>query len=783
MTATRPPALPVDDFLPEVVRLVAERRALVVTAAPGAGKTTRIPPALVGAGRVLVLQPRRVAARSIARRIADERGWRLGSDVGWHVRFERRFTASTPLVVATEGVLTARLQADPLLSDITTLVLDEFHERSLHADLGLALAREAWRARPDLRIVVMSATVDPAPVSQFLDDCPVLEIPGRTHPVTIDYRPGVDVESAVAGELPQMSGALLCFLPGAADIKRAADRLASRIPGVVAVPLHGSLDADEQDRALQPSERPRVILATNLAETTLTVPDVRVVIDTGWQKVARYDAARGIDSLDVERVSQDSADQRAGRAGRLGPGRAIRLWDRRDRLVPHREPDITRVDLAPAVLDLVVWGGKPATFSWFEAPRPDRLDAAVALLVALGALDAGGAVTRLGDLLRRFPLHPRLSRVLVAAGGAPLAARACALLSERHFTPASGEATTSDVFAAADDERRLPDHVRRVARDLESMARAVLGAAAKTSLDDAGLSRALLAGYPDRIARRRAMGSDRFLLASGTGATLGRGSGVVGAEFVVAVDVVRGATSAAPEAVIHLASAVEREWIPVTHREVEHVLDHDRGTVRAMRVDRHGAIVLSETPVAVDRTTAAALIARAYIDRGWRVPDEQLFARLRAAGLTAAVDPPEALVLSAARAQLDLHALDLVAALPPDVRRRLDRGAPELWLLPSGRRARLDYRPDGRIVAAVKLQEVFGLGETPRVGARQIPVTFELLAPNGRPVQITSDLASFWHRGYPEVRRELRARYPKHPWPEDPWTAMPTHRPRPRSRQ
>jgi len=775
--------LPVDAFVRDVRRLLAAHRALVVTAAPGAGKTTRIPPALVDAGRVLLLQPRRVAARSIARRIASEQGWTLGREVGWHVRSDRRFSAETSLIVATEGVLTARLQVDPLLSDIVTIVIDEFHERSVHADLGLAFAREAWMARADLRVVVMSATLDTGPVSAFLGGCPVLDVPGRLFDVAIDYRPGASLEDAVADELPHVSGALLCFLPGAPEIRRAAGRLAARCPATPVLPLHGSLDAEEQDRALEPSDRPRVILATNLAETTVTVPDVRGIIDGGWHKVARYDVARGIDSLELERISRDAADQRAGRAGRLSPGRAVRLWDARDRLAPHREPEIARVDLTAATLDVLAWGSDPRTFRWFDAPPSEAIRAALALLAALGAADGDGKLTPLGKMLRRFPLHPRLARILLAGRGAPLVARACAVLSERHFLPANAHATVSDLLSMAEDATQLPEHVRRVADELEVTARDVLASqGSQPSLGEDEFRRAVLAGYPDRVARRRASGSDRFLLASGTGARLGRESGVFGAEFIVALDVTRGAATTSPDAVVRMASAIDRDWVVVTHSNTEHVLDREHGLVRAVQTAWHGAIAIRRSPVAVDAEQAARLIAAAWLERGGRAQHEQLVARLHAAGLSAHVGDIGGLVYAAALAAPDLDALDLKGALPAEVRRRLDLDAPIALALPSGRRATLDYQSDSRILASVKLQELFGLAETPRIGPRKVPVTFQLLAPNGRPVQVTSDLGSFWRTGYAEVRRELRARYPKHPWPEDPWTAKPTHRTLRRSR-
>jgi len=770
--------LPVDAFIDEILRQLRDRRAVVITAAPGAGKTTRVPPALVVDGPVLLLQPRRVAARAIARRIADEHGWTVGREVGWHVRFDQRFSRETRLLVATEGVLTAKLQHDPLLADFRTIVIDEFHERSIHADLGIAFARQAWLAREDLRLVVMSATLDVNRVSRFLNDCPVVEVPGRLYPVETSYRPGIELERAVTDVFGEQRGSILCFLPGAPEIRRAGDRLASLVPPDVPVlPLHGSLDADDQDRALTPSEQRRVILATNIAETTLTVPDVRVVIDTGLQKVARYDANRGVDSLETERVSQDSADQRAGRAGRLAEGIAVRLWDSRDRLRPFREPEIARIDLASVLLDVIAWGGDPAAFEWFQAPSPDATAAALHLLRALGATDASSKLTSLGRDLHRLPLHPRLARVLLAANGAHTAARACAVLTERHYLPALGRATTCDLLMAVDDELRLPGHVRHVAAELRRLAESLLGRRSAQSIDEVAFRRAVLAGYPDRVARRRAAGGQTFLLSSGTGARQGRESGVYDAEFIVAVDVTRGGSSNAPDAIVRVATAIDRDWLEPTSIDVEHVLDASSGTVRANRVERYGAVTLRQAAAPIDAAVAAGLVAKTYLDRGLTSADEQLMRRLECAGLPYSREEQILLVQAASQGRTRVDEVDLFSALPHDACRTLDREAPADLILPSGRRSSLDYRSDGRVVASVKLQELFGLAETPRLGRKRVPVTFELLAPNGRPVQVTADLRSFWSTGYPEVRKELRARYPKHPWPEDPWTAPPTHRP------
>jgi ATP-dependent helicase HrpB len=754
--------LPIDGHLDAILEHVRSARAAVVIASPGAGKTTRVPPALAADGPVLLLQPRRVGARAIARRIADERGWTVGREVGWHVRFDRRSSRETQLLVATEGILTARLQHDPLLSAFRTVIIDEFHERSIHADIGLALARQAWMARPDLRLVVMSATLDATAVAAFLGGCPVIDVPGRTFPLEIGYRPGVPIERAVVEALSRTTGALLCFLPGAPEIRRAADALSAmpQLNGIPILPLHGGLDGDEQEAAIRPSRARRVILATNIAETTLTVPDVTCVIDTGLHKLARYDPERAIDSLDTERVSQDSADQRAGRAGRTQAGVVLRLWASHDRLRPHREPEIARVDLAGPALDILAWGGDPRSFEWFEIPRRESLDAALHLLGRLGAVDAAGQLTPVGRDLQRLPLHPRLGRMLLAAAGAPEIGRACALLSERRFVPPRHGTTSCDVLAAVDREQALPPHILRVAQGIRDAARDVLGSALADRIDDIGFRHAVLEGYPDRVARRRAAQSDRLLMCSGTGARLARESGVHNPEFLVAVDVTAG-TGTGAEALVRLATGIDRAWLVPTAREIVHEFDAARGIVKAARVERYGDLSLNEHPCAPDPEQAAAIIAREYVRRGPTLDDVRLQRRLAFSG---AVMTFESLVGAATHGKKRLDDVDLEARLPPETRRELDRDAPNVVKIPGGRNLRLDYHEDGRVSAAVKLQEVFGLEETPRIGPRRVPVTLELLAPNGRPVQVTSDLRSFWARGYPEVRRALQARYPKHRW-------------------
>ena len=774
-----PPALPVDSYLPQIAGALERHRAAVLVAAPGAGKTTRVPPALVDRGRVLLLQPRRVAARAMARRIADERAWTIGREIGWHIRFERQFTADTRLLVVTEGILTAYLQQDPLLSDVATIVIDEFHERSVHADLGLALAKQAWLARSDLRIVVMSATLDPGPVSAFLGGCPIVNVPGTLHPLEIEYGPGESIATALSGVLPRTSGNVLCFLPGAREINSAIGESGevARRHDAELVPLYGSLDAAAQDRALAPSSpRRRIIVATNIAETSLTVAGVSAVIDSGLQKVASYDLDRGVDALTTERVTLDSADQRAGRAARLGPGIARRLWDPRDRLRQHREPEIRRVDLSALLLAVLSWGAEPESFEWFDRPSDERIRSAMSLLARLGAID-GGRVTATARLMQRLPLPPRLARVLIAAHGSFEGCAASAWLSEPApaFLKASADrlvSTASDLLPIIDRWQQTPPHLRHAAQNLEQTARKLLGDRHRPRIDETALRRALLAGYPDRVAKRR--GADRVTLATGHGAVVGRESGVHDAEWLIALEVTSGRTSAMTEAVIRAASRIEVEWLDPTRSELAHELDPETGTVKAREVDWYESIVLRERPIAPSADRRVELLAAAWLAREPDAQSLRLLRRMAFARIDAAVND-----LATASAQSARKLSDLVLTedlLPWDARQRLDRQAPAMLTVPSGRSMPIDYEENGALSVSVKLQELFGLAETPRIGPSQTPITFHLLAPNGRPVQTTQDLRSFWERTYPEVRKELRGRYPRHPWPEDPWTAPATHR-------
>jgi ATP-dependent helicase HrpB len=711
--------LPIDAHVAEIATHVRAQRSAVIVAPPGSGKTTRIPQALAALGRTILLQPRRVAARTLARRIAVERGWTIGNEIGWQIRFERKFCDRTRLLMATEGILTARLQSDPLLSDFDVVILDEFHERSIHADVALALAKQAMDSRDDLAVVVMSATIAADDVSRFLGGARIFDVGARRFPVDVQYKPGVSMSVAIREQLRDAEGDILCFLPGMREIERTRSELAD--VDALVLPLHGSLDVDAQERALAPADRRKVILATNIAETSLTVEGVTDVIDSGVHKVLRFDPETAVDHLVVERIAADSAEQRAGRAGRTRAGRAVRLWDSRDILRPHREPDVRRVDLAPPLLEILAWGGDPRTFAWFERPPDDRIEAGLALLDALHAAEAQ-------ELLRAFPLHPRLARIVIDAHGA------------------------DDAIAIA---VQLSGGARGEIHELSSIARRVLGGDYRKHVDDATLRRALLAGYPDRVAQRREPKSPRLLLSSGTGATLARDIDDGNGEFLVILDVTG--------ELVRNARVVEREWLSPARRDVVHEWDGNR--VRAIERSWYGAILLHEQHVAPESAEAERILAE------HAKPDPLLARRVAFAEIEVDWSAAIANAVAGKRALDEVH-----IELPFPLRRKLDELAPLTIPLPSGRSAKLDYRDDGSIVASAKLQELFGLADSLRIGPRRTPVTFALLSPSGRPVQITQDLRGFWNGAYQQVRKELRGRYAKHPWPEDPWTAPATHR-------
>jgi ATP-dependent helicase HrpB len=869
--SSRLPPLPIDPHLP---RLVAAVKAgnLVLVAPPGAGKTTRLPPALLAAGvagnsgsanpggKVVMLEPRRVAARAAARRIAAEQGWELGGEVGFQVRFERVAGPRTRLLVVTEGVLVRTLQADPFLDGVAVVIFDELHERSLDVDLALAMARRSQlEARPDLRLVAMSATLDAGPVAEHLDAA-VERVEGRAHPVEVRYLARTDQRPLPAlaawgarQALAQTDGGVLVFLPGAGEIERTAALLAEREAGkpsgaraadlVPVLPLHGSLPDEAQDLALRPEPRRRIVLATNLAETSLTVPGVGAVVDGGYVRVLRFDPGAALDRLELGRISAASAEQRAGRAGREGPGFCWRLWSASDQraLQPRESPEIHRVDLAGAVLQLHAWGERdPAAFPWLEAPAADALARADELLRELGALAADG-LTAEGRAMAALPLHPRLARLVLEGhrrGHLAGAALLAALLAERapfrrrgdgrRGAGGSGDAADSTVPPCDSDTVARLELVRAAARDagrrntaygelaggtarrlvqaseqLVALARRELGAPPRGDVGEhEALGRALLAAFPDRLARRRGAGEARAVIVGGRGVRLGPESGVRRAELLLCLDLDAGRRGERAEARVRIASAVEPEWLAEAdlRREDEVTYDPARDRVVARRRTRWRDLVVAETEVPVADETAAAealaaaaapdlhgalglgddevaaFLARVRCLRAWRpehglpsLDEPQLQALLPAlaAGRRSLAELRRAPVLDALRGMLtpaQLHALE--------------REAPDRLAVPSGSRIRLRYEEGRPPVLAARIQELFGLAETPRVAGGRVPVLVHLLAPNQRPQQVTGDLASFWRVTYPQVRKELRARYPRHAWPEDPTTAAAERRPR-----
>jgi len=857
--------LPIDPLLPEIVRSLESVPNLVIVAPPGAGKTTRVPPALLDGGlaptgEILVLEPRRVAARAAARRLAWERDVRVGDEVGYRVRLDARAGPATRITFVTEGILTRRLQRDPLLEGVDLVVLDEFHERSLEADLALALLVEVQRElRPELRLVAMSATLEATPLAAYLGHCPVLEAEGRSHPIQIRFAPQPDDRPlalrAAGAVLKALSdpeddgGHVLVFLPGAAEIRRTAELLAgaAQRDKFRVLPLHGDMDAAAQDVVLAPGGSRKVILATNVAETSLTIDGVTTVVDSGQFKQLRHDPRWGLDRLALAPISRASATQRAGRAGRTAPGRVVRLWTRGEHQArPERElPEIRRVDLAGAVLQVRAWGcADPADFPWFESPPAAALARADGLLRSLGAVDHSG-VTPVGRRMLSVPLHPRLARMLVAAHdagcpgpGALLAALASerdVLLAARGFgggAPSSRAAVgTSDllwrlelvtearragggdaVFRSFGLDPRAARRALSVADQLERVGRSALGHAQSVAPTERDLLRVLLLGYPDRVGVRRTEGGPRLLLAGGREAELDDNSVVREGMLVVAHRVEDGARGRAAR--VRLASQVTTELLesalPGSLRE-ETVLAFDEETQRVVaRVQRRfAALIIEQRTVPVeDRAAAGELLAQvaARVPRqalGWSPAVDQWLARvcfLSAQLPEAGLPPFDDRVLAEVTTELclgrlsfdELRRVDLLPALGArlsrDQARLLEREAPEWVTVPSGSRIRLEYRrePAGITepssaeppVLAVRIQELFGLEQTPRVARGRVAVLLHLLAPSGRPVQVTRDLESFWDRGYGEVRKELQGRYPKHAWPKDPRQAQPTRRTR-----
>ncbi len=811
--------LPIDVVLPELRTALTANNAAVLQAPPGAGKTTRVPLALLDAPwlvgqSILMLEPRRLAATNAARFMAQLLGEPVGGTVGYAIRYERKVSKATRIEVVTEGILTRRLQSDPELSGVGLVIFDEFHERNLNSDLALALCRDAQLGlREDLKLLVMSATLDAAPVAKLLGDCPLVSSEGRSYPVDVRYldqepqgRVGDTVPPAVRRALAETAGDLLVFLPGAFEIRRCAEALADLTSQIDIRPLYGDLPFAEQERAILPGQKRKVVLATNIAETSLTIDGVAVVIDAGLERRPRFDAARGMTSLETVRISRASADQRAGRSGRLGPGVCYRLWTEgtHGALLPFTPPEVRSADLASLALDLSRWGVQDAAqLAWLDIPPVGHLAGARALLRLLGALDRNDRLTPLGERMAQFPAHPRLARLLVAAqnDGVPgLGADLAALLGERDL--ASGarptHANDSDLLDRLELIRRRGfDAAARAAR----FWRQKLGVNGIEPVADAeSVGRLLAVAYPDRIGREREPGSGRYFFSGGHGGKLSPRSAVKQGEWLVALEV---AGKPGAEGEIHLASVLSKETIEALfgvslawQREVD--WDERAGRVIAREVRRLGALQLQERPVKVKaEDTVPALLAvlrrkgLALLD--WSPAARQLRARgqlvaahredwpdLADVGLLASLETWLAPYLAGVTSLGGLRKVDLCTALQSLLgwqrQKDLARLAPERLEVPSGSNIRLDYEAEDGPVLACKLQELFGLAETPTVVSGAVPVLIHLLSPAGRPLAVTRDLRSFWNTVYPEVKKEMKGRYPKHPWPDDPWNAMATKR-------
>ena len=801
--------LPIDPFLPRVLDALRGGRDVVLVAEPGAGKTTRVPAAVVesgllGDGKLTMLQPRRVAARSAASRIAQERGWTLGDQVGYQVRFDKQIARHTPLRIVTEGVLVRRLVADPSLDGTACVVLDEFHERSLDADLSLAMLREAKAAlRPDLRLIVMSATLDADAVAAFLgENAEILHVPGRLFPVEVEHRrddprPVEErVASAIGGAMT--GGDVLVFLPGVREIEATMDavRPVARRHGYGVVPLHGSLNKSEQDAAVRfdPTGPPRVICATNVAETSLTLPGVRTVIDSGLVRRAGYDARRGVATLTTERISKASAEQRAGRAGRSAEGRCVRLWSAMThRTLPDYDlPEVRRADLCDAALTVRAWGGEPASFGWYEPPDADLLAAADRLLELLGATD-GGRLTTLGRRLQDLPLHPRLARLLVAAPPhlKRVAATVAALVGEQVDVPGRRTATVRDLLAAHDAGKLDAPGLGR-ARD--ALLRRV---DSSEPADVDSLEELLLLAHPDRVCRRRS--ADAATLATGGGVRLPEPSAVRG-DWFLALDLRRGNFAQKQQADVSLVAEIDPAWLEDAGI-TETAAEWDGSRVVAVRRKRYLALVLDEQPGGKPDPIAAAEVLRRHVTPDVLDADANLQSLRRRLAMLAihlpthlrpdgevdesnVLDDAVAAAVGAGEPSLSGVAKRAADALQNRLyaggwHRALSEFAPTHLEVPTGSNIALDWtaadagEPRGPVLA-VRLQELFGLAQTPRVCGGTVPVTLRLLAPNMRPQQTTDDLASFWANTYPQVRKDLRARYPKHSWPDDPLSAVPT---------
>jgi ATP-dependent helicase HrpB len=814
--------LPIDAVLDDLSRTLEAHNAAVLVAPPGAGKTTRVPLALLDAPwaagkKIIVLEPRRIAARASADRMAKSLGERAGETVGYRVRFGSKISRATRIEVVTEGIFTRQILDDPELSGIAAILFDEFHERSLDADLGLALARDAQTGlREDLRILVMSATLDGARVAKLLGEAPVVESEGRAYPVETRYlgrKADMQVErqmaDAIASALRAESGSVLAFLPGAAEIRRTQTFLAERVhdASVEIVPLFGALDAAVQDRAIAPAPKGtrKVVLATSIAETSLTIEGVRIVVDCGLARVPRYEPDIGLTRLETVRASRAAVDQRRGRAGRIEPGVCYRLWDEPQTasLPPYTQPEILSADLSSLVLDLAQWGvANPAALSFLDPPPQPAWKEAKSLLSELNALDGDGRITAEGRSLRALALPPRLARMIVdshRSGQGEAAAEIAAIITERGL---GGDSV--DLEHRRDQFRRDRSPRAASARDLARRWASQVAVTEKAGArDDLSTGLMLAYAFPDRVAKNRGNGS--FVLANGRGAAVDQASSLARAPYV-AVGEMTGTAANGRVLLAAQISEIEIERHFAEHISVADEIVFDRGAMalRARRRRTLHAITLSEATLAVSpseetaRILADGLIA-AGLDRlpwskaarQWR--DRVMFLRkaegdgwpdLSDEGLAARRDDWLVPALYDKIALKDVSAGDLSDALmnllPWDMRARLEREAPTHFEAPTGSMLAIDYEAEQGPTIAVRLQELFGLNTHPAIAAGKVPLVLELLSPAQRPVQVTRDLPGFWRGSYVDVRTDLRGRYPRHPWPDDPASAAPTRRAKPR---
>lgn len=814
-------SLPINAHLEAICAGVAKHSVTIIEAPPGSGKTTILPLALaqsdwLGDRSILVLQPRRLAARTVACRMAELLGEEVGGTVGYSVRLDSKRSKQTRIEVITEGLLTRRLISDPELSGVGLVIFDEFHERSIHSDVSLSLTLESLAVlRPDLKVIVMSATLGESLPPHILDDAWRYSFEGTPFPVLTHYQPGEprariweQVASAIKSAIARHEGDLLAFLPGAFEIQRTREILEQTSSSLSVVPLYGDLPYQEQARAIHPDPqgRRKIVLATTIAETSLTIDGVRIVVDSGIHKVSRVDAT-GNHSLVSEPITRDAADQRAGRAGRTAPGVCIRLWSEQDHRArrAYREPEVLRSDLMPCLLDLAAWGvSSPGNFVWITPPPKVALDIALRSLREIKAIDDAGVITEHGRALTRLGAHPTLGTIALIArerGIESAAASLISLLEERDLL--AGRVTTSNILVRVDlltNQKGQPEGTRRLAelrtRWLDRIKALPRGDTLEPSRlsEEEAIALLIALAYPGKIARRREPGSPRYLLANGRGATLATGDPMVQAEFL-AVCV---AHESSGDMAIRLAAPLPQELF---RRDLEHLVSSERylevnestGNLVCLSQSKVGEIVLSSK---IDERPSDQELADAFAS--WlsgsgfeRIPfnekAESVIARVAWAiargestklpnlsreALRATVGEwlipvlPHPPTLRSITPHVVFNALE--GLLSWGARRELDEIAPQAITLPSGKVRPLMYSPEGAPSFESRIQDLFGVPETPRIGRYQVPATIHLLSPAHRPVQVTADLASFWRNGYPGVRKELRGRYPKHRWPENP---------------